>query len=176
MSGVTKARALKAEKGFSLIEIVIVFFVSLLLIGGLFATLSSSRNTWHRADAQIMLQEELRRGMRQIVRDLRQSGTSQISLPDNGLNYTSVSFNVTDGVLSSGAVDWNSDEVFYNLSAGQVLRTQGADTRVIANKVGSANFSRSGRVVNVYLQCQTQTPSNQVYSANLNSSVVLRNE
>ena len=166
------------KKGLSLVELMVVLLLITVIGAALFTVLSTGRTSWYSADTQISLQQELRKAMRQVTDDLRQSSGSQISFPADGNAYNSISFFVAEGILGSGAINWSADAINYTLTDGQIMREQGTDSRVLANNVTAMNFVRqpaSSNIVRINLSAQKETPFRNVLNASVNSAVLLRN-
>ncbi|MFH0877204.1 MAG: prepilin-type N-terminal cleavage/methylation domain-containing protein [Candidatus Omnitrophota bacterium] len=166
------------KKGFTLIEVLVVMLISTVVIGALMITMSAGRTSWYSGDTQISVQQELRKALGQISDDLRLSSESQISVLANGIPYNATSFNVSQGVLSTGAINWSANPIVYALASGQIMRTQGASVRVVANNITSMIFVRqtaSSDVVRINLTAQKATPFGHILNATVASAVFLRN-
>lgn len=166
------------KKGFTLLESMIALFISTVIVAALFITMSAGRRNWYEADAQLNLQQDLRRATITIMNDLRQSGSAQISCPANGVPCPSVAFNISRGALISGIINWSAAPVNYSLSSGQVLRAEGGVTRVIANNITALSFTRnaaSAGIVQINISGQRATPFGRVMNATLNFEAALRN-
>ncbi|MBI5873879.1 MAG: prepilin-type N-terminal cleavage/methylation domain-containing protein [Candidatus Omnitrophica bacterium] len=166
------------KKGFTLIEVLVVVFLASIIFSALFMVMSSGRTTWYSADTQISLQQEMRKAMRQIADDMRQSGISQISIPADSTTYSSISFNVSEGAGASGVINWSSSPINFSLSGGQIIRTDGSTTRVLANNITSLGFTRqftSPKVVRTNITAQKTSAFGGVLNATLDSAVALRN-
>lgn len=164
-------------RGFTLLEGLVVFFVATIVMGFLLMILSSTRRGWYSADARVCLQQELRKAMLQIENDLSESSETQISCSP-GTNCTSLSFNVSKGVLASGSINWSANPVNYTLTSGQVIRAEGPDSRVVANNISGMVFSRQAglsRIVQINLSAQKNDQFDRVVSENLSSSIMMRN-
>jgi len=115
--------------------------------------------------------------MAQIVMELRDSGTSQVSCPDDGSLCLYMTFSVSQGINNvTGFIDW-SGPISYTLSSGQIIRSEGADSRVLANNITTMTFKRneSPRIVWINLETSRETTYGQTLSASLDSAVQLRN-
>lgn len=115
--------------------------------------------------------------MLQIENDLSESSETQISCSP-GTNCTSLSFNVSKGVLASGSINWSANPVNYTLTSGQVIRAEGPDSRVVANNISGMVFSRQAglsRIVQINLSAQKNDQFDRVVSENLSSSIMMRN-
>jgi prepilin-type N-terminal cleavage/methylation domain-containing protein len=164
--------------GFTLLETLVVVAILSFVFAALIMVLSSGRTSWSQADSQIALQQDLRQAITEMVKDLGQSGQSQVSRPANSVAYASISFNQSQGALSSGAINWSTSPITFSLSGNQVLETQGADSRVLANNVTSLTFTRqvaAPRVIRINMTTSRETMFGRAVNASLASSVFLRN-
>jgi hypothetical protein len=161
-----------------LFELLIAVFIASIIFMALFMMMSSGRANWHRTDTQIALQQELRKAMRQITEDLRQSGISRVSVPADSANYSNISFAVAEGA-TTGAIIWSPNEIDYSLSGGQIIRTYNTDMRVIANNITSMVFRRfpaTYTIVRINLTSQKRSVTGQLINASVGSAVTLRND
>ena len=166
------------KKGLTLLETMVVVAMLSFVFAALIMVMSSGRTSWSEADSRIALQQDLRRAASEIVKDLSQSGQGKVSCPADNAAYTSISFNQSQGALSSGAINWSTSPITFSLSGNQVLETQGGDSRVLANNVTSLTFTRqiaSPRVVRVNMTTARSTTFGRAVNATLASSVFLRN-
>lgn len=166
------------RKAFTLLEALVVLLISSVVIGALLMMLSSGRRSWYAMDAQITLQQELRKALSQMLTDIPQSSETQISCPSNGTACDSLSFNVSRGVLASGAINWSDDPINYSLSSGQILRTEGPAERVLANHITNMTFMRQAglsRIVQINLTAQKQDSFNRTLTEGVSASSMMRN-
>ena len=166
------------KNGFSLLELMVVVLLTSVVMSAIFMVMSSGRSTWFEADAQVTVQQELRKALRAMKRDLTMSGPTQVSVEDDGAVDTSISFNVSLGALGSGAVNWSTTPINFSLSSGQLIRTQGANTKVLANNISSLTFLRSGaspRMLRFNTTVTKFTKANRNISVSQEASVYLRN-
>lgn len=165
------------RRGFTLLEMMIVLAIVAVIGAALFMTMSTGRTSWYEADTQIALQEELRKAMRQITEDLVQSSKNQVSIPADGVVYSSMTLNISQGVFSNGTINWGTP-VSYALIGGQINRSQGSDSRILANNITQMDFKRqvlSSNIVRINLTARKSTQWNRLLNASLESGVSLRN-
>lgn len=165
------------RRGFTLLEMMIVAALVAIIGSALFMAMSTGRTSWYEADTQIALQQELGKAMRQITDDVVQSSKTQISIPADGVVYSSLTFNISRGVLSNGIINW-SMPITYALVGGQINRSQGSASRILANNITQMNFRRqvlSSNIVRINLTAQKSTVLNRLLNASLESAVSLRN-
>jgi prepilin-type N-terminal cleavage/methylation domain-containing protein len=164
--------------GFTLIELMIVLLLLSTVVMGLSSSMSSGRKAFYVADAQISIQDELQKAMRQITFDLRQSSPNKISLPADGIAYSNISFNVSTGV-SGLVINWSAAPVNYTLLNGQIVRDDGTETRIVANNVTTLTFTRlasASSIVKINLSVQKSTPFGNIFNSSLDTAVNLRNQ
>jgi prepilin-type N-terminal cleavage/methylation domain-containing protein len=166
------------KKGMTLFEIMIVIAILAVVGAGIFMTFTAGHSSWMGADARIILQQNLRWAMRSITDDLRQSSSTQISIPANGTIFNSLSFNISQGITATGVINWTSSEISYALSGNQVIRTYGAQTKVVGNHISQIEVSRqpsSPDVVLINITAQKMDNYNRTQTASLESAASMRN-
>lgn len=86
----------KRQKGFSLVEMMVVTLILVIAIAGAFVIFSSGQSAWFTTDVQIRLQENLRQVVDKISSELRQSrvGQGQIFNGTGPNNSDSVRFSI----------------------------------------------------------------------------------
>lgn len=114
-----KLITLKTNKGFSLVEVMIVSLILLIMIAGIYLSLSAGQDTWLTTNTSIEIQESLRLTLEKISKELRESGSTggvmQITLyNDTGVNSTDiVRFSMPVVCQSSGSVIAATGDVAY---------------------------------------------------------------
>ena len=138
------------EKGFSLIELMMVIAISSVMFYALAATLRQGSEQLDSAGARMNIQESAREGLYKIIQEIRQSAPTQITL---GAGGNSIQLRVPDPANSTNAdyaPNWaGSRNISYALGGTnnrQVIRTDlgTAQTRVVANDVVTLNFTGNG--------------------------------
>lgn len=183
---VSRRRNTQLVWGFTLVEIMVTLLISSLMFTALFIVLSSGRNSWYIGDAQVRLNEEMRKPLLTINKELRQSRPSEITgVPADDNFYTSITFKVPedtdndgDVIDAAGNVEW-SENITYALNANnQIVRSAPSGTSVLANNISSLQFRRpSGNpsAIQIYITANTTTVSGRNLQSNIMSSVNLRN-
>lgn len=173
-------------KGFTLVEIMVTTFLVLLIFTALFMVLAGGRASWYTGEAQVGLNEEIRKPLLTINRELRQSRTSQISgVPADDNFYTQITFKLpedTDGdgdvIDASGNIEW-SGNINYALNAdNQIIRSAPSGSSILANSIFNLQFMRpSGNpnTIQIYIGAQKTTVTGRTLQSNITSSVKLRN-
>lgn len=174
---------LRFRTGFTLIELMIVMLIFSIILGAMFAVMNMGKASWHSGDTQIQVQQEARKGMDRIVKELRQTGTSTIiGVPADGNLYNTITFRIPDedGIDANGNIEWGN-QIAYSLgglNGQQLLRTEGEGLEVLANRVVNLQFRRQAttpNIVEITLQSQKTTIPGHLISATLNSQIRARN-
>lgn len=156
-------------KGFSLVELLTVIIIFALLLVAIFAVLAAGRRSWQIGSAQIQVQQEARRAMDSMIQELRGASAIDPSTFVNGVSNDVIRF-------TAGGQNLEFSLNVLGFNAGQLIRTEGATTTVLANNIQNIQFNLSGGNV-VYITLTTQGTSifGHPVQAAFNSQVVLRN-
>lgn len=128
-------------KGFTFIEILIVIAIFGLITAGLFSVLIVADLSWHEDMSRVDLEQEARRAMDGMVRELRQSKTSNITI-SNG-NQT-IEFAIPVNITSSPVT--YSENITYSLNTTNhmIVRTiGGTDSVTIGSYINYLNFNNT---------------------------------
>ncbi|MFH1655612.1 MAG: hypothetical protein ABH954_03270 [Candidatus Omnitrophota bacterium] len=85
-----------SRDSFSLIELLVVCGILVFIIGGIITVLSVGQTTWQQTETHIELQQDLRKAMVRVTRELRESGFDAAASPkvtiddDTGENGTDI--------------------------------------------------------------------------------------
>jgi type II secretory pathway pseudopilin PulG len=66
--------SLKRDSSFTLVEVLIVAFLFIIILGGILSILAVGRDSWYQTDVEIELQQDLRKAMTRVTKELRESG------------------------------------------------------------------------------------------------------
>ncbi|GEM_PF-2869980 len=173
---------------FTLVELMVTVILTTVIGMSLFYAMSAARSSWYLADAQISLQQELRKAAFEITGDLEGSSACQTSYPCSSCvksslvcsdyGNDSISFNISDG-LSGGTIIWVP--MRYRLNAGLIEYTYNGTTTNATSRainITSLNISRTNttpEIFTVFLAGQRNTTNSRVVTANMTTSVALRN-
>ena len=174
---------IREDKGFTLLEIIIVVFLFSMIFAALFSVLAVARNSLSAGESQVGIQQACRNGLDAMIKELRQAGVSTISgVPADGANYSSITFQIPAAIAETG-ITW-SNNIQYGLgglNGTQLLRTESGSQRVLANNISALSFNRTATdpdVVNISITAQKNTfPGFTARQSTivLNSQVKLRN-
>lgn len=174
---------IKNNKGFTLIEMMVVVFLFSIIFAAIFTVMGTGRNSLSVGESQIGVQQACRNGLDAIMKELRQSGVSTITgVPANGTNYSSITFQIPT-VIGAAGITWSSNIQYAlgGLNGAQLIRTQSGSQKVLANNISAISFNRlavSQNVLNISITAQKNTfPGFTAMQSNitLNSQVRIRN-
>lgn len=175
------------NKGYTLVEVMVVMFILAVLSGGIFMVMSSGRQSWDISEARTALQLELRKAMSRISDDLKQSSVNQAFIDSGlttnfptGVSYPAIYFKVPQGISNAtGAIEWNSSSISYALVNNIVTRADGAGALKISSNITGMNFTRiANDVFQIRLSGQKVKAvehGNATIDATLDSAVAVRN-
>lgn len=153
---------IKDNKGFTLLEILVVVFLFSIVSAAIFSVLATGRNSLSAGESQIGVQQACRNGLDSMIKELRQAGVSTIiGVPANGTDYSSIAFQIPTAIAATG-ITWSSNIQYAlgGLNNAQLLRTQSGSQRVLANNISALSFNRSAanpNVVNISVTAQKNT-------------------
>ncbi len=184
---------LRSRKGVTLIEVMIVVAISTVLGAAISYILLIGGSSWHSGDAEVQVDQEARRGMYTMVRELRNTRplAAIINVPADGNFYNTVTFRTPQAVLvvsggktfytpvvnATNSIVWGNP-VTYSVVNNQLRRTSGASVTVLANNVTSVTFRRQATaldILEIAIQTSKTTPQQRVITATLNCAVKMRN-
>lgn len=187
-----KKAAIRDNRGLSLIELLISIAIVTIIGGYLAYFLVLGSSAWRTGDAEIQANQESRKGMMQMARELRQAQDGNLRTTADALYvdntaYNNIKFIVisdTDGdgdtVSATGTLEWSAP-ISYYIAGTQLLRLQNGATKVLANNVTGLQFIKTVDIIqgisvlNITLQTRkTSTEGRQIQSS-LTCSVKIRN-
>ena len=148
---------MKTTKAFTLIELMIAMAIFSIILGAIYSVLSMGRTSYYTGDIQIAVQQEARKAMGKMTREIREAS----------------SVNLSDGYPFL----IQTNRIKYEVNSGQLQKIiEGGSTTVLANDVGNVQFTLiGGDMVYITLTTQKNTVLGRSLSADLTSQVKLRN-
>ena len=148
---------MKTTKAFTLIELMIAMAIFSIILGAIYSVLSMGRTSYYTGDIQIAVQQEARKAMDKMTREIREAS----------------SVNLSDGYPFL----IQTNRIKYEVNSGQLQKIiEGGSTTVLANDVGNVQFTLiGGDMVYITLTTQKNTVLGRSLSADLTSQVKLRN-
>lgn len=131
---------LKNNAGFTLVEFMIASVMIIVFLLGVASVMIVGYRNWHINHAAITLNDDLVKGVRAMVRELREAGAAS----PNGIQILSpgsngISFELPTAVGPLGPTAWQT--IIYNLTGTELLRTEGMDVRVLATDISDVDFT-----------------------------------
>ena len=171
----------KGEKGFTLVEFMFVsILTSIFLLACALVMIVGYRN-WHINRAAITLHDDLVKGIRSMVRELREAGAAspngiQTLAPGN----SGLSFELPSAVDPSGPTAWQTIVFTLGGSDGKkILRNDGTNTTVLANNVSDLDFTYNAltnpREIGIAISGTRQAANGTVLTQSLSMEVTVRN-
>jgi Tfp pilus assembly protein PilV len=123
--------------GFTLLEAVVSLAVFVVIELALFALWGVGLRSFDTAEAQAVVNQELRKSMDSFIEDVSEAGLATLGgIPPDDAWHSSMTFRTPAGVVG-GTVQWSND-ITYSLGGQnntQLRRVTGNQTRIIANDV-----------------------------------------
>jgi len=184
---------MRLVKGFSLIELMIVSAIFVFLLGVILGFINFGNISWQSGSSKITVNQELRRGMEAMGRDLSQAKASTISIPPGG-SSNSISFQMARDLNNDGAISLSSGvleglqpsdpyitySMVFNASAGfnQLIKTSNGSTSVLANYLTGLQFTRdlsSQNIIYISLSGEKSSIAGHLVKGSLSGRLILRN-
>lgn len=152
------------KRGFTILELLLTVLIFSAIFLATFTALSMGRRSWRIGIAQIEVQQDARKVMDAMLRELRAASAIDPSTFIDGVSDDIINFTV------------NAETVSYAVVAEQLVRTAAGTPSVLANNISGVQFNLfGGDVIYVNLTTQSTTVLGQPVQAILNSQVLLRN-
>lgn len=184
---------MKPVRGFSLIELMTVIAIFVFLIGVILGFINFSNMSWQSGSSKMTVNQELRRGMEAMGRDLSQAKASTISIPPGG-SSNSISFQMARDLNGDGSISLSGGileglqpadpyitySLVFNVAAGfgQLIRTSSGSTSVLANYLTGLQFNRdmsSQNIIYISLSGEKSSISGHQAEGSLSGRLILRN-
>lgn len=164
---------LKNNRGFTLLEMMVVIAIFSIIMAAVFLVLATGRNTWLSGTAYIQVQQEVRKSKEWIVKELSQGRHSTVAITAGG---STVDFQIPLNVNEGGGITWQ--QIRYTLGGlnnRQLLRNEGANIKVLANDITAVNFAQNLQLINVSITANKQDIRGRVFNSVLTFDIKFRN-
>lgn len=183
---------MRPVKGFSLIELMIVSAIFVFLLGVILGFINFGNMSWQIGSSKMTVNQELRRGMEAMGRDLSQAKASTISIPP-GDSSNSMSFQMARDLNNDGAISLSSgvleglqpsdpyiaySMVFNAAGFNQLIKTSNGSTSVLANYLTGLQFTRdlsSQNIIYISLSGEKSSIAGHLVEGSLSGRLILRN-
>lgn len=172
---------IRNQKGFTLVEMMVVVLISSILFYGVYAVMRAGLQQGNALDVKMTIHESGREGLYKMIQEIRLSAPDQITIGAEGNTIQFSIPNPDDGVAADYTIDWDNSQLIQYAIAGdddiQIIRTNlttGTET-VIANDVDDLLFAGTDEdgdpsdeptVVTVTIDLQRQTIEGRNMPAN----------
>jgi len=138
-------------KGLTLFEVLVSIFVFSIIALGLGSAVVAGKSALLASDIPTQLRGNVLFALTPMVRELRQTAPGRLVGLGEGASSNSVRFSIPhdntvppDGIVvdTVGNIEWGSDIIYARNGLGQLTRTFGGVTSVIAPNVTALQFSR----------------------------------
>jgi len=155
--------------GFTLVELLVGVLIFAFLMSAIFAVLNIGEITYNNDICLLNLQQQARLAMDGMVRELRQSNSSHISV----VSDSEVIFRIYPEAFGAELI--GPIRYYLNVADNQIIREYpvGAE-KIIANNVSNLAFSLDGGVLGIQISC-TDTVRGRDLSFSLGGEVKFRN-
>lgn len=163
MKNITSQVGATSERGFTLAEILISVAIATFIFIAIYAVLNIANISWFTDMGMLDLQQEARRAMDGMTREIRQSSSGQVSITSGG---EKVEFSIPEV----------SQSISYSMQNNQLVREHPAGTeKILAGDLTSLNFSLASNTVTISLGLGKIVQKRNL-SFSLAEKVRLRNE
>lgn len=135
-------------KGLTIFEVLVSVLVFSIIAMGLSSAVVAGKSALFISDIPTQLRQNVLFAIMPMARELRQTAPAKINLPE-GASSNAITFKVphdnnADGVVvdSIGNIEWGEDITYARNGLGQLTRTYGGTTSVIAPNIATLQFSR----------------------------------
>lgn len=164
----------KRNSAFTLIEILVTMLIMLFITIGIYEVSNIGERTYSTDMGMLELQQQARLSMSGMIRELRQSASSNITISNGG---EEILFSIPRNITGS-EIQYYPD-IEYEKVGSQIIRSYNGTDTIIANDINSLNFCCEGEVVlevdlsarKIVNQKTVSFPSN----GNMTEKVKLRN-
>lgn len=131
-----KSSRYQLARGFTLLETLVSLAILGVITAGIYMVLNVGNRSYKSDMGLLDLQQEVRQAMSGMIRELKQSNSSTITISNAGAR---IDFKVPTDITTSPVT--YSDFIAYYISNNQLLREHPAGTfRVLANDTSNLNF------------------------------------
>ncbi len=135
-----------ARAGVTLLELTVAMMVLTIIFMSVFALWELGVSSFDTAEAQTVVNQELRKAMDCLIMEVMEAGVGTITdVPADDAWYPTFTFRTVADVVSGAAV-LSADTVRYSLGGAdgkQFVRTSGGNVRVVANDILAFRARRS---------------------------------
>ncbi len=137
-----------SDRGFTLVELLAGMVISMLVMTAVYSTFKNQNETYVLQGLIASTQQNLRAGMLFMEREIRMAGCDPLGTANAGISVAdadSISFTLdyrgaAAGSNSDGDSGDPNENITYALLNGDLVRTSGGVTNIIAENIGALDF------------------------------------
>ncbi len=135
------------QKGFTLVELLVVLAVGSVILVGALLTIHQVILSTGRTNSQVVALTEVNRAALRIKKDLMMTQNSNLdAVPQSSVSLSWIDYT---NFGSENATSFHSSG--YDLSGTHLVRTYDSKESIVGRNITSVNFTQDGRVVNVVI-------------------------
>jgi len=174
------------QRGFSMVELMVVSTIFVVIILAIIAISIGGNRAWVTSEAQIDINTQARRIMRQLTDELSQAGPGMVTITTISASEDNITFQMPVS-FAAGVITW-SDQIRYSLggiNGEQIVRTTinpvtfaVISTEIFSNYVTTLQFSYTDTeqdAVAIRLGLDRQSLAGDTLQMQLDSQVAFRN-
>ena len=171
-------------KGLTIFEVLIAILIFAIIAVGLGFAVVAGKNALFVSDIPTQLRQDVLFAIMPMVRELRQTAPAKISLGE-GASSNSITFKIPhdnngDGVVvdNIGNIEWGGNITYARNAGGQLTRTFGGVTSLIAPNISTLQFSRptgEDALIQIDLIVQKTDARGRLYQDTEQAIVKMRN-
>ncbi len=147
------------NKGFSIVEVMIVTVIFMMMVGGLFTALEAGSRSWQASENGVAIVRDARNAMWAMSKDLRKASGGAVTQV-NGVSTSLMFVHPTDGSVT---YSW----VISGGNAKKLIRQTATTSRTLATNVLNLHFTPQATSIKVDLTV-SRTPDSGGPSSSMN--------
>jgi prepilin-type N-terminal cleavage/methylation domain-containing protein len=140
-------------RGFSLIEILVSAVILLFIAAAWFGVVNVANMSMGSDFRQVELQQQARRAVDVMIREIRQGSADNIEVASPGTN---INFSIPTNITNADATNYSSQILYYR-SNEQIMRDYNNAPKVVASNVTNLTFCCTGGSAGSCYDCHNAT-------------------
>ena len=171
-------------KGLTIFEVLVSVVIFSFIVMAFASAMVAGKGALFVSDIPTQLRQNVIFSIMTIVRELRQTAPAKTNLNEGASNNT-ITFKVphdnnADGIIvdNIGNIEWGDDITYARNGLGQLTRSSGGSTLVIAPNIASLQFSRPAgqdALITIVISAEKADSQDKLYSDSEQTKVKMRN-